>query len=42
MQSCCPTIAVLLVYRDRERNLQGQLASMIAAQVVSEPVPVQN
>jgi integrase/recombinase XerC len=36
------SIAVLLVYRDRERNLQGQLASMIAAQVVSEPVVVQN
>jgi hypothetical protein len=28
--------------RGWERNLQGQLASMIAAQVVSEPVPVQN
>jgi hypothetical protein len=36
------SIAVLLVYRDRERNLQGQLASMIAAQVASEPAPVVN
>lgn len=26
------SISVLLVYRDRERNIQGQLASMIAAQ----------
>jgi len=36
------SIAVLLVYRDRERNLQGQLASMIASQIVSEPAKVQN
>jgi len=28
------SIAILMVYRDRERNIQGQLASMIAAQVV--------
>lgn len=31
------SIAVLMVYRDRERNIQGQLSSMIAAQVGSTP-----
>lgn len=36
------SIAVLLVYRDRERNLQGQLASMIASQVVSGSSKIPN
>jgi integrase/recombinase XerC len=29
------SIAILMVYRDRERNIQGQLASMVAASVLS-------
>lgn len=27
------SIAILMVYRDRERNVQGQLASLVAAGV---------
>lgn len=33
------SISVLLVYRDRERNIQSQLASMIAAQVGAPITP---
>jgi integrase/recombinase XerC len=36
------SISVLLVYRDQERNLQGQLASMVAAQTTTEAAPLQN
>ena len=31
------SVAILMVYRDRERNIQGQLASCIAAQIVTTP-----
>ncbi|HEV2692327.1 MAG TPA: tyrosine-type recombinase/integrase [Verrucomicrobiae bacterium] len=31
------SVAVLMIYRDRERNIQGQLASSIAAQVAPLP-----
>ena len=31
------SVAILMVYRDRERNIQGQLASCIAAQIATNP-----
>jgi integrase/recombinase XerC len=36
------SIAILMVYRDPERNVQGQLASMIATQVAVPGPPNQN
>jgi len=31
------SVAILMVYRDRERNIQGQLANCIAAQIATTP-----